>query len=186
MSIEDRERVALPVTAYEDMIHRIASFEEFMVAGRVYRAELIIPQLVTNMAQLAEESATAAVMIAYWGREAARARRYKSQMEATYRQWKARQMIDLKKSKEDEGAKTPSDAMVANLYRIDPAYAEWQRRINDAQEAAENAEMLYEAFKVKARMIEASQKILHDEAGGAYRVVPANPIAIPRQPKLES
>jgi len=183
------ERAVLTVTSHEDLIDRIAGFESFRVQDRIYSADLLTRQLVVNTADLAEEVGLCPAFLMHYGRQAAGARRYLAQVTSAYRSWRDRIFLEVKSSPVGEtakgDAKYPTDTQAEKIYRSAPEYGEWQARINDAQESAENAEVIYEAFKMKLEAIKIQQRLLHDEAGGSYVVVEEPRRSIPRDPKTE-
>jgi hypothetical protein len=127
----------------------------------------------------------------YWGREAARARRIVAETDLQYRVWKERMFLEAKATPvvvgaEDNGAlktKLPTDAQAQAVYRLKPEYSEWHRRKILAQEAAENAETVYESLRTKKELIKAEVDLLRDEAGGSYVVIEDDPRLIPRIPQ---
>lgn len=178
--------VQISVKSYEDLIHRVMSFESFRVADRVYSADLLIPQLVIDNKDLLTEGAMTAAFVLHWGREAARARRYHARAEAAYRSWRDGIWIALKSTPlgAEDKPKFPSDAMTDKLVRQDPQYGHWRGRLDDSQESAEVAEAVLEAFRVKAELIKNQQRLLRDEAGGPYHLVEEPRETVPRQPQL--
>lgn len=185
--MQTTDRVAMAVPSYNDILSRIAHFETFQVADRLYNAELLIPQLTIRARDLLQEAASNAAFILYWGREAARARRHVARVEASYRSWRDRMWLDLKSQPIEQGdkLKIPSDTTAEKMYRTLPEYGVWQQRIADAQASAECAEAVHEAFRAKKDLIRTMENLLRDEAGGAYFIVEEDPAQIPRQPQLE-
>lgn len=179
-------RVTLHVPSYQDIISRIAKFETFQVADRLYSADLLIPQLTVNGKDLIAEAASCGALILYWGIEAARARRHVAQVEGAYRSWRDRRWLDLKSTpyEVDGKMKIPSDSTADKMYRTHPEYGVWQERKAAAQESAECAEAVHEAFKAKTNLIKAMEAIMRDEAGGPYYVAEQAPVEVPRQPQL--
>lgn len=184
------DRTAISVPHFNDIISRIAKFETFQVADRLYSADYLIPQLTINAKDLIVESATCGALTLYWGIEAARARRHLATVEAAYRSWRDRKWMDLKNTPMAQGTgddtkyKYPSDAVAEKQYRTHPEYGTWQQRQISARESAECAEAVYEAFKVKRDLIRSMERIMNDEAGGAYFVTEEPPQMVARQPQL--
>ncbi len=174
----------IQIPHFADLVDRIARFETFQVADRTYSADLLIPQLTINCRDLVAEAAGCAAFTLYWGVEAARARRHVAAVEAGYRAWKARTAMETKATPLESG-KYPTDSHVQNIYRTMPEYGEWWARKNDAQESAECAEAIHGAFQLKAELIKAEERILHDEAGGAWTVQELPRTSIPRQPQMD-
>jgi len=179
------EILEISVVAFEDLIDRVASFESFRIADRVYSAEFLIPQLTVDASDLASEIASASAFAFYWGQEACRARRFKAQMEASYRTWRDRTWLELKASPTAETNKFPTDAQCEKMLHQASTYGTWRGRLDDAQESAEMAESLYEAFRMKVDLIKVMQKHLENEAGGApYSVVVDNRQTPARSPQV--
>jgi len=180
------ERVAIQIPAYQDILARIEKFETFQVADRLYNADRLIPQLTINGKDLISEAAACAALVLYWGVEAARARRHSAQVQASYRSWRDRKWLELKNDPIELGDKVkfPSDTQADKMYRTHPEYGIWQQRQMAAQEAAECAEAVHEAFRVKKDLIKAMESLMRDEAGGPYYVVEQPAEEIPRQPQL--
>jgi hypothetical protein len=176
------DRVKVQAVSVEDLIDRIAHFDSFRVGEKVYSARLLIPQLVIDATDLLSEASVCAALILYWGLEAARARRAKARAEAAYRQWRDRNFLDIKNGPHKEGDKAPSDTVAEKMYRTLPDYGVWQQKIDDAQEQAEQAEAIYEAFRAKKEMILVEQKALQAESGGPYFVVESPRQTVPRTP----
>jgi hypothetical protein len=176
----------ISVPSFEDLIDRVASFEAFTVGDRQYSSEHLIPAVTIDSTDLVGEAASTSAFVLYWGQEAARARRFHARVEAAYRSWRDRMWLELKAKPVEETGKYPTDAQCEKLYRTSPDYGVWRGRLDDAQESAEMAEAVYEAFKTKKEMIKAEEKILADEAGGSYYVVEGPRKTVPRQPQDHS
>lgn len=178
-------KVAIHIPSFSDVLARIAKFETFQVADRLYSADLLIPQLTINGKDLIAEAASCGALILYWGVEAARARRHVESVEGSYRAWRDRKWLDLKSTPFEQGDKTkfPSDEVAKKQYRIHPEYGVWQQRKAAAQESAECAEAVHESFKAKKDLIKAMEQMMRDEAGGPYYVAEQSPVEIPRQPQ---
>lgn len=185
MNENGRDRVVLEVTNVADLIDKIAQFDQFAIAGRVYCSEMLIPQLSIDSKDLIAEAGSCPGFILFWGVEASRARRFHAQVESSYRMWRDRTFLEIKSEPLEATGKVPSDAVADKMCRADPDYGNWRSRLDDAQESAELAEAVQEAFKAKARLIEVQERVLRDEAGGAYRVVESPRKSIPRQPQME-
>ena len=183
------DRVSLRVAHFEDVVDRIARFATFQIADRVYSAGLLIPQVVINSKDLITESSSASAFVLYWGVTASSARRHKARVEAAYRQWRDRKLMEAKDTpigeNKDGSPKYPTDAVAERMYRTDPDYGLWRGKMDDAQESAEMAEAICEAFRVKAEMIKAQERLLHDEAGGAYVVSEDPRRTVVREPEME-
>lgn len=180
----DGNRVIVRVKSLEDLIHKIQSFAMFRIAERQYSAELLTPQLVIDNKDLSTENAMAAAFVLYWGLEASKARRWHAQVEAAYRGWRDSVWLEIKQTPILDGKgnpKFPTDSHTEKLVHQHSEYGDWRGRLDDAQEAAENAEAVHEAFKVKAELLKTAQRLLHDEAGGPYMVVED-----PRQTQVRS
>lgn len=178
-------RVTIHVPAFNDIVARIARFETFQVADRLYSADLLIPQLSISAKDLIQEAASCGALILYWGVEAARARRHVASVEASYRSWRDRRWLDLKSTPIEVGEgkmKIPSDTTAEKMYRTHPEYGVWQQRVADAQAAAECAEAVHEAFKAKKDLIRSMENMMRDEAGGPYYIAEQPPDEVPRQP----
>ncbi|MGH7536371.1 MAG: hypothetical protein ACREMG_12450 [Gemmatimonadales bacterium] len=182
------ERTTLHIESFEDLIARVTQFDSFTIDGRVYSAPFLIGQLTIDTKDLVSEQSLCPAQVLYWGLMAAQARRGKARVEAAYRQWRDRTFLEIKNkplAKEDAKAdKFPSDTVAEKMYRTAPDYGDWQKRQDDAQWAAENAEAIYEAFKCKRAMIESQQKTLHDQAGGPYQLTEESRRTIPRTPQM--
>lgn len=187
MEFGDGSRTAICVPSYDDILSRIARFETFQVADRIYSADLLIPELTIRARDMLTEAATNAALISYWGMEAARARRHVARVEASYRSWRDRMWLDLKSTPVEQGEKLkiPSDATAEKMYRTHPEYGVWQHRIADAQESAECAEAVHEAFKAKKDLLRIMENVLRDESAGPYFIVEQEPGLPMRQPQLE-
>ena len=179
----DRDPIILGVVAFEDLIDKIARFDSFVIGGRVYSSELLTPQLIIQAADLVTDAATCGAQVLYWGVEAARARRFVAQVDAAYRSWRDRAFLDAKATPAEGSGKFPSDAVASSLYRQRPEYGDWQGRKATAQEGAEMAEAILEAFRLKAQLIRVAEQTLRDEAGGPYRVAEEPPARIARRPQ---
>jgi len=177
------DRVEIRTPAFTDLVDSVARFETFRVADRLYSADLLLPQLTIRLKDILTEAATCGAHILYWGIEAARAKRHRESVEAAYRAWRDRAWITAKTAGQDEGAKTPSDAQCERMYRTHPDYGGWQQRRSDAQEGADCAEAVLQAFRAKADLIRTQERLLRDEAGGPYFVVEAAEENIPRRPQ---
>ena len=186
MSHDNKTEIRVP--SYEDLVERVQKFESFQIAERIYSAELIIPQLVINAKDLIAEAV--ATGVSEREREAARARRWNAQVEAAYRGWRDRTWLDLKQDpigETDKGTpKYPTDSHVEKLLHMHPEYGSWRSRLDYSQEAAECAEAIYEAHRLKARLIENAERLLRDEAGGPYRISEDERQSVVRQPQLPS
>ena len=117
------------------------------------------------------------------GLEACRARRFKARAEAVYRQWRDRTWLEIKQTPVEDTGKTPTDAHAEKLMHTSEEYGSWRGRLDDAQESAEMAEALYEAFKLKAEMIRTQERLLAHEAGGPFIVVAADRQTASREPQ---
>jgi hypothetical protein len=180
-------KVVIEVPHFQDILGRIAKFETFQVADRLYSADYLIPQLTINAKDQITEAAMCGAMIIYWGIEAARARRHVADTDASYRSWRDRKWLDFKATPIDDGKggqKIPSDSMVDKLYRTHPEYGIHHQRKATAQESAECAEAVYEAFRAKKDLLQIMERMMRDEAGGPYYVAEQSPVEIPRQPQL--
>lgn len=180
-------KVAIHIPSFNDILARIAKFETFQVADRLYSADLLIPQLTINGKDLIAEAASCGALILYWGIEAARARRHVESVEGSYRSWRDRKWMDFKSTPIEDGKggmKAPTDALCEKLYRTHPEYGVWQQRKAAAQESAECAEAVHESFKAKKDLIRAMEAMMRDEAGGPYYVAEQAPVEAPRQPQL--
>jgi hypothetical protein len=184
------ERAIITVPAYEDLIDRVARFDSFVVAGNRYTSDMLLPQLTIDSKDLVSEAGTCAAFVLFWGTEAARARRFYAQVDASYRMWRDRTFLELKAQPVGQTTtgsdKFPTDVQAEKLYRTQPEYGDWQQRRADAQESAEMAESVYEAFKIKGEMIKAQERIMRDEAGGPYFVAENPRQTVARQPQTES
>jgi len=178
------ERTIIHMPHFEDLLDRIARFESVTIAGRVYTADLLLPQLTVNATDLVSEAATCAAFVLYWGITASQARRFAAQVEASYRSWRDQLFLKLKSIPLEATGKPPTDAVAEKMYRTDSEYGDWSQRKDDAQEGAEMAEAIHEAFKAKKELIQAMGRIMHDEAGGAYLVSENPRQSVPRQPQL--
>lgn len=170
------------VASMDDLIDRISNFESIRIGDKIYSAKLLTPQMVVDTADLVSEASTVAALILYWGLMAAQARRAKARVDSAYRAWRDRSYLAIR-NKPDDAGKHPSDATAEKMYRSLPEYGVWQQKIDDAQEQAEQAEAIYEAFRAKKEMIIAEQKILNDQSGGSYYVVEGPRKTIPRTPQ---
>jgi hypothetical protein len=175
--------VMIKVPHFQDLVDRVARFETFTVADRTYSAELLVPMLTIDCKDLVAEAACCGAQVLYWGVEAARARRHVAQVEAAYRSWKDRIWLETKATQLESG-KFPTDGHCERIYRTHPEYGEWNARTADAQESAECAEAIHGALQLKAELIKAEERILHDEAGGAWTVQEMPRQTIPRQPQM--
>jgi len=180
------ERVPITVPAFSDVLARIAHFSSFSIGGRLYTADYLLPLVAIDLSRLTEEGATVPALLLYWGLEAARARRFKADCDHQYRSWTERAFLEAKATPVNGSDKFPTDRQAEATYRIAPAYSEWHRRIDTAQEAAENAEAVYESLKAKQFLLKVEQELLHDEAGGSYVIVPAEPRELARNPLTTS
>lgn len=188
------DRVPITIKAFEDIIARIAQFDSFTIGGRLYTADYLIPLLSINTKDLLEEAATTPALVMYWGREAARARRLVAETELQYRVWRERAYLEAKATpivvgKDDKTGepktKLPTDSQAEAVVRIMPEYSEWYRRKISAQESAENAEAVQDAFKTKRDLIKSETEMLRNEAAGSsYVVVEDEPRETPRQPQI--
>lgn len=177
------ERVEIRTPAFTDLVDTVAQFETFRVADRLYSADLLIPQLTIRLKDLLTEAATCGAHILYWGLEAARAKRHYESAEAAYRTWRDRTWQQLKTGGNPEN-KPPTDSWCEKQYRTLPEYGEWNKRRADAQEGADCAQAVLEAFRAKAQLIKVQEQLLRDESGGAsYYVVEERPANVPRQPQ---
>ena len=178
------DKVQIRVASFDDLIQRIQRFDSFRVLDKVYTSDWLIPRMVIRLKDLVDEAAITAAMVLYWGLEATKARRHHARVNSAYRAWRDRAWLDAKRTPDEETGKTPSDANAERLYRVTPEYGDWQQRLNDAQEGAEMAEAVLEAFRLKAEMIRAEERLLRDEAGGPYAVSEDARTSIPRTPQL--
>lgn len=177
-------RAVIRVQAFEDLVDRVMRFESFNIAGKVYSADLLIPQLTIDAKDLLSEAQSAAAFALTWGIEAARARRFAAQVEAAYRAWRDRMFLEFKQTPVADTGKFPTDSQAEKLYRTHPEYGIWRGKQDEAHHAAELAEAIYEAFKVKKEMIKSAQEIMRTEAGGvAYVAVEEPRRTVPRQPQ---
>lgn len=184
--MDDRTRTPITVTSYEDILARIAHFDSFSIGGRLYTSEYLIRLLAINVKDALEEAATTPALVLYWGRESARARRIKADVDHQYKVWRERAFTEAKATPVVGSEKFPTDRQAEAVYRTLPAYSEWKRRIADAQEAAENAEGVYEALRVKQFLLKVEADLLRDEAGGPYIVLEEDSREVPRQPMLSN
>jgi hypothetical protein len=166
----DSRRTQIVVTHFEDLLDRIAKFEAFTIAGNRYTAEWLIPQLVVNSANIIDDVSVCSAHALYWGLAASRARRYKAAVDASYRQWRDRLWLQFKSEPLKSTGKIPADSVCEKLYRSTSEYGEWRTKLDDGQEAAELAEAIFEAFKLKVQLLKVQQGILNAEAGGPYYV----------------
>jgi len=196
------DRTPIHVPSFNDVMDRIAKFDAFSIGGRLYTADMLIPLLTINTKDLLVEASSTPALALYWGLEASRARRFVAETDGQYRVWKERAYMEAKalplitnvtvpatpKKPEytKEITKFPTEDQAKATYRLLPEYGEWQRRKYVAQEAAENAEAVYEALKAKKELIKAEIELLRNEAGGAYVVVEDEPRQVPRQPQMAS
>lgn len=178
----NQDRTVIRVRSREDLIEQVMQFDSFRIRERIYSAEMLIPQLVIDNKDLLTEGAVCAAFVMAWGREAARARRWHAQVEATYRGWRDRTWLELKQTPLAEG-KLPTDKHTEMLVHMHPEYGEWRGKMDDSQEAAENAEAVYEALKIKAILIKSQQRLIHDEAGGPYHVAEEPRQTVARRPQ---
>ena len=106
-----------------------------------------------------------AAQVAHWARLAAQAKRVWEIEERDYRIWRSGREV-FYHTEPDEGQekrgwartktgapKKPANDMIDSLIRTEPAYREWQNRIERAEEACTSAEGILEAFKAKRDMI---------------------------------
>ena len=121
-------------------------------------------------------------MVLYWGIEASRARRYLAAIESSYRSWRDRTWMEIKSTPSEDG-KFPTNDITDRLVRQHADYGAWRGRLDDGQQASEQAEAVHEAFKVKGRLIEVQEKLLRDEAGGPYIIAEDPRQTVPRQPQ---
>lgn len=183
------EKVAIHIPSFSDILSRIAKFETFQVADRLYSADLLIPQLTISGKDLIAEAASCGALILYWGVEAARARRHVESVAGSYRAWRDRKWLDLKSTpvsdgKGGDGMKTPSDAVCEKMYRTHPEYGTWQIRKAAAQESAECAEAVHESFRAKKDLIKSMEMMMRDEAGGPYYIAEQPSVEVPRQSQI--
>jgi len=183
MNNRNGERAIIQVPAFEDLIDRVGSFDSFTVAGKLYSAEHLVPQLTINSADLVSEAASAAAFVLYWGLEAARSRRFHAQVEAAYRTWRDRTWLEIKATPGESTGKFPTDAQTEKTMHTSPHYGEWRGRLDDAQANAEMAEAVFEAFKLKGDLVKAAERIMAHEAGGAYYVEVTPRQTVARQPQ---
>jgi hypothetical protein len=175
----------MEVTSLEDLIDRVAHFDSFRIAENTYTSRWLLPQLMVDTTDLLADSSTVAALVLYWGLEAAKARRAKARADAAYKSWRDRMFLEIKNTPL-ENSKYPSEASAEAAYRTLPDYGLWQQKIADAQEQAEQAEAVYEAFRAKKDMIIAQQKMLADQSGGSYYVVESQRKTPPRTPVTSS
>lgn len=178
------EKTEIQVTHFDDLVDRVAQFESFQVAGKLYSADLLIPQLTIDAKDLLSEAASAAAFALYWGIEASRARRFHAQVCAAYRAWRDRMFLEFKAG-EGASGKPPSDSVAEKMYRAHPDYAQWRGQQDSSQESAEIAEAIYEAFKIKVQMIKTAEQIMRTEADGPYVITEAPRKSSPRIPSTK-
>lgn len=183
MDFEDN-RQPINVRNFDDLIDRVARFDSFTIEDRQYSAELLIPQLTINNKDLVSECATVSSWATYWGLAASRARHYKARVDAAYRAWKDYRITEAKATDDPETGKRRTEADCERYYRMHPEYIDWNMRRNDAQRSAEFAEAIYEGFKLKSKMIDVTQRLLRDEAGGPYYIIEDDRLGIERQPQI--
>jgi hypothetical protein len=179
------DRVEIRVACFDDLIQKIQRFDSFRVLDKVYTADWLIPRMIIRLKDLVEEGSITAAMVLYWGLEATRARRHHARVQASYRAWRDRAWMEAKRTPDTETGKLPSNELAERIYRSSPEYGDWQQRIHDAQEGAEMAEAVLEAFRLKAEMIKTEERLMRDEAGGPYTVSEEPRESIPRTPQLE-
>lgn len=178
------DRVEIQVAHHDDLIAKISRFDNFRVLDKLYTAELLIPLMVIRLKDLVTEAATTAAMVLYWGAEATRARRHHARVQSAYRGWRDRAWLTAKQTPDPGTGKLPSNEVAERLYRAQPDYGDWQQRLHDAQEGAEMAEAVLEAFRLKAEMIKTEERLLRDEAGGPYAVSEEPRASVPRTPQI--
>lgn len=127
----------------------------------------IVQDLVLNDQAVGGQVQAIGAQIGHWARLVAQCKRVWEIEERNYRIWRSRTWLDLINrpkiipgtSEYEEKAgwgrtakgelKAPTKEQAEALYRVDPEYAEWQNKIERAEEAYNAAEGILQAFKAK-------------------------------------
>ncbi len=115
----------------------------------------LIPDLVIQEQNLAEQVQIVSAQIAHWGRHTSQCQRVMEIEERHYRAWRSQFFLDVRtgKRKLGEGDKKPTKEETEAMYRVDPDYAVYQNNIERAKEAHESAKEIVNAYKAKRDML---------------------------------
>jgi len=95
--------------------------------------------------------------IAHWGRWTAQCKRVWEVVEHQYRIWRDGKALELTNPEgKPDGWKKPTVAQVDQLVRTDPEYEDWYIQQERAEEAFNSSEAVYEAFKLKAKLLQSA------------------------------
>lgn len=141
----------------DQYVQRLQNIEPFSIYsikedGRVvpwYNVDgSIMRDLVIRETDLALQVQTVASQIAHWGRMVAQTKRVWEIEERYYRVWRSKFFLAQKGLD-----KPPSEKSIEALYRTDPAYEQYQKGIERAEEAYEASKCIFEAFRAKRDML---------------------------------
>jgi hypothetical protein len=110
----------------------------------------LIPELVLNELDLANQVMSVTAQIQKWGRLEALAKRVWEVAERRYRCWRAQKWLDLTEA----GSKKLTEANFEAIYRSAPEYEVFQIELERAEEAHTATHHTVEAWRAKRAMLE--------------------------------
>jgi len=124
----------------------------------------IVRDLVINELAIPAQVDVIAAEIQKWGRLAALAKRIWELEERRYRAWRSAFMLTvLDPVGKPDGWKKPTTDAIESMYRVAPAYADYQAAVERAEEAYNATESLLQAFRAKKDMLMRFAPRYHDQ-----------------------
>lgn len=168
---------------YVNRLQNLPSFNIFKIArdGVVepwyeVPALAVARELVIQEENLAFQVSAVPAQIMQWGRLEAQARRVWAVEERNFRIWRDKLILDLvtppppkKGAKADANEwKKPTEKVLEAACREHPEYAEWQNRVERAEEAYNAAHAILEGFRAKRDMLKTV--VIRAQEGAAPRI----------------
>lgn len=151
-----------PVNIYEVTEDGVSARPWYLVDGSVAH------QLVIREAALTEQVQVIAAQIMHWGRLAAQAKRVWEVEERNYRIWRDGTILRLSEPGGEERKKGPAQWQCEAMMRENPAYLEFQKKLERAEEAFNVAQAILEGFQAKKEMMKSA--VIRSREDGAPRL----------------
>lgn len=133
------------------------------------RGANLIPLLVINQHTLRDEVDRVAAEVMHWGALRAHARRVWEVREREMRTWRSRRELEIRAAAQKAGEKV-TESVVEARYRTDPEYGVVNSRVEAAEAQFNLTDAAYQAFKVKADVLQADVRRAPD--GSLQRASP--------------
>lgn len=164
--------------AHDALVQRLQAIQPFVIQSiditgtpqpwQRVDGDALMRTLVISPHSLRHQVDTAAAEIGHWGRMVAQCRRVWQVHERRYRHWRSTIELECLRSGIPGLEKSATKAAIESYYRTLPAYDAFQTAIEEAEEALNSAQAVFEAFKEKGAQLRRDTRIGSDGSTTRY------------------